>query len=370
MTENNKLIEVFGKGQRMTKEFLNSAEGLTKRKMVWETLRNIEGPASFQRFSEAIASTDFSYLLTADMNAQLIGLYEQFPVSYKNWTRALTVNDFKTAPLPALELVDDILEERSEGEPLGLTSLGESNYTIKVLNQAKGITLNRQTIINDALGVFNSVPEYFARMAANTAEYIATSKIAIAAGADTTLFPTNNSHYNYTTNELTIAGIKAASNLLAEQTDIEGNALNLVPKGIIVPPALRDKANEIVKALTVENYNLSSEVGYKTTGGNQYGGLEISVDKMIPRIQSSNTYKNKCWYMYVDPQINRPTVAFATLRSNPNPRIFRQMPTAQEIGGGVDMFSFDLNSISYKVEWDIGASQIDYRGMVANVPAS
>jgi len=368
MTE--KLIEIFGKGQRINKEFLNSAEGLTKRRKVWELIREIEGVNSYQKLAEAITSTDFSYLLTADMNAQLMGLYAQFPVSYQNWTRAVGVNDFKSAPLPALELPDDILSDRGENEGLTLTTLGESNYSIKVLNKAKGITLTRQAIINDALGAFNAVPEYFARMAQNTAEYLATSKIAISTGPDTTLFPTNNSNANYTTNELSISSLKAAINMLATQTDTNDNQLNLVPRGIMVPPALADKANEVVKALTIERYDLTSEVGYKTTGNNPYAGLEISVNKMIPRIQSSNTYKNKCWYLYADPAVNRPTVAFATLRSNPTPRIFREMPTAQEIGGGTDMFSFNLSAISYKVEWDIGASQIDYRAMVANKPTS
>lgn len=366
----NKLVEIFGKGQRMTKEFLNSADGLTRRRKVWELLRTVEGGESFNRLAEAITSTDFTYLLTADMNAQLLGLYEQFPVSYPNWTRQVTVNDFKSAPLPALELPDTILADRGDNEGLSLASLGESNYTIQVLNKAKGITLSRQAIVNDALGAFNAVPEYFARLASNTAEYLSTSKIAVAAGPDTTLFPTNDSNGNYTTNELSTAGVIAAANKMAIQTDSEGNQLNLEPKGIMVPPALRMKAQEIVKALTVERYDLSSEVGYKTTGNNPLANLEVSVNKMIPTIQSSNPYKNKCWYLYANPAVNRPAVAFAKLRANPTPRIFREMPTAQEIGGGADMFSFNLNSISYKVEWDIGAAQIDYRSMVANKPTS
>lgn len=369
-TETTKYAEIFGKSQRMTKEFLRSPEGLTKRTKVREFLGTIEGMQGFNRLAEAIGSSDFSYLLTADMNAQLLGLYEQFPVSYKNWTRSFTVNDFKSNPLSALELPDSILADRGEEEGLSLATLGESNFTIQVMNKAKGISLTRQAIINDALGAFNSVPEYFARLATNTAEYLATSKIAVAAGADTTLFPTNDSKGNYTTSELSISSVIAAANKMAIQTDSEGNQLNLQPKGIMVPPALTMKAQEIVKALTVERYDLSSEVGYKTSGNNPLAGLEISVNKMIPTLSASNTYRNKQWYLYADPRVNRPTVAFATLRSNPTPRIFREMPTAQEVNGGADMYSFNLSSIAYKVEWDIGASQIDYRSMVANVPTS
>ncbi len=369
MTE-NKLVEVFGKGQRINKEFLNSAEGLTKRRKVLEFLRDVEGTSSYNRLCEAMGSTDFDYLLTADMNAQLLEMQKAVDVSFRNWTRPISVNDFKSNPLPALEAPVRNLQERGQHEGLPVTYLGESNYTIQAKNYADSLELTRQAIINDALGVFNSVPEIFSRAAMMTAEYLATSKIAVAAGADTTLFPTDNTNGNYTTTELSVAGVIAAANKMAIQTDTNGNPLNLQPKGIMVPPALRMKALEIVKALTVERYDLSSEIGYKTSGNNPLAGLEISVNTQIPVISSSNTYHDKQWYLYADPMQNRPTVAFATLRSNPAPRIYRKAPDAQIIGGGMDTFSYVMSTIGYKVEWDIGVSQIDYRAMVANVPAS
>ena len=370
MSDNNKFAEAFGKNQRMTHEYLTSAEGLTRRTRVREFLKEVEGLNGYKRLCEAIGTSDFSYLLTADMNAQLLQMQAAVDVSYRNWTRPIRVNDFKNTPLPALEAPIRNLQERDPQSGLPVTYLGESNYNISVKNLADSLELTRQAIINDALGVFNSVPEIFAREAAMTAEYLATSKIAVAAGPDTVLFPTNDSHGNYTTNELSVDGIIKAANKMAVQTDAEGNPLNLQPKGIIVPPALRMKAQEIVKALTVERYDLSSEVGYKTSGANMLAGLEISVDTQIPIISASNTYRNKQWYLYADPIQNRPTVAFATLNSQPNARIFRKAPDAQVLGGALDAYSYELGTIGYKVEWDIGAAQIDYRSMVANKPTS
>jgi len=369
MTE-NKFAEIFGKDQRMTKDYLKSAEGLTRRTKVQEFLRSVEGMQGYSRLCEAMGTSDFAYLLTADMNAQMLRMQAAVDVSYRNWTRPIRVNDFKNTPLPALEAPIRILQERGENEGLPVTYLGESNYNISIKNLADSLELTRQAIINDALGMFNSVPEVFSRAAAMTAEYVATSKIAVAAGPDTTLFPTNDANGNYTTTELSVAGVIAAANKMAIQTDTKGNPLNLQPKGIIVPPALRMKAQEIVKALTVERYDLTSEVGYKTTGNNPLAGLEISVDTQIPVCSSSNAYKNKQWYLYADPIADRPTVAFATLNSNPTPRIFRKAPDAQVLGGGMDNYSYEMSTIGYKVEWDIGAAQIDYRGMVANAPTS
>jgi len=101
MISESKFKEIFGSGQRMTKEYLNSAEGLTKRRKVWEFLRTVEGMQSYSRFCEAMGTSDFSYLLTADMNAQLLEMQKAVDVSYPLWTRQVRVNDFKSTPLPA-----------------------------------------------------------------------------------------------------------------------------------------------------------------------------------------------------------------------------------------------------------------------------
>jgi len=304
------------------------------------------------------------------MNAQLLERQKTVDATYPLWTRPVRVNDFKSTPLPALDGPIRRLQERGENEGLGKTYLGESQYTIQAKNYADSLELTRQAIINDALGVFNAVPETFAQAAAQTAEYLATSQIAVAAGPDTTLFPTDDSHGNYTTSELSIASVIAAATKMSIQTDAKGNALNIQPKGIMVPPALKWKAAEIIDALTLERYDLTSEVGYKTSGNNPVAGLEIAVNTMIPVVSSSNTYKNKQWYLYGDPVANRPTVAFAVLNSNPTPRIFRKAPDAQVLGGAMDQYSYEMSTIGYKIEWDIGAAQIDYRCMVANKPTS
>jgi len=367
MTE-RKFAEIFGKGHQMTKEYLRSAEGLARRAEVVKLLRSVEGMQGYGRLMEAMSTSDFSYLLTADMNAQLLQMYAATDVSYRNWTRPIRVNDFKSTPLPALEAPVGRLQKRGEKEGLHRTYLGESNYAITAENYADSLSLTRKAIINDALGVFNSVPEIFSRAAALTAEYLATTQIAAAAGPDGTLF--TSGHGNLISSELSLAGVIEAATYMGKQTDAKGNPLNLSPKGIMVPPALKMKAQEIVKALTVERYDLTSEVGYKTVGNNPLAGLEISVNTQIPVVSSENTYKDKQWYLYADPRLNKPTVAFATLNVAPDPRVFRIAPNAQIIGGSMDVYSFETSSVDYKIEWDIGAAQIDYRAMVASKPTS
>ena len=360
-----KLTEVFGaKGANRGSSFLKSNEGLKKRAEVWNLLSEVEGRRGVSRIAEAMSTSDFDYLLTADMNAQLMNSFARYPASYKMWTKAVTVNDFKSNPMPALEGPQRILQPQAQLEGLTKTYLGESNYTIQAQTLSDSLELSRQTIINDALGAFNMIPEKFAEAAVMTGEYYATSEIAVAAGADDTLF--TSGHNNLMTTELSIAGIKEAAVLMAQQKDDASLPIYNRPKGLIVPPELEEVAKAIVNALSIETIETST----RQMGTNPYSNLEVAVNPWITSIASDNTYAEKQWYMYSDPNVGRPAVAFATLQGAPMPRIFRKTPDSQIIGGGLDDYSFETNSLEYKVAWDIGTAQIDYRGMVASVPES
>jgi hypothetical protein len=366
----SKFKEVFGSmgPKAITKEYLNSAEGLIKRRRVYELLQTVEGSKSFRKLCEAITTSDFSYLLTADMNARLLDAWGRQPVSYPNWTRSFKTNDFKLNPLPLLDFPKRTLQQIDETSGLPRTSVGEGNFSIQTVTYADSIALSRQTIINDALGAFNRLPAGFGEAARMTAEQLATSMICDANGPHAALFNTANN--NLLTVDLTYDGVRQAWTALQEQTDVYGLPINLAPKGILVPKQLELKAREIVKAVNIERYDLATEVGYKTIGQNQFAGLEVSVDPWITAISVNNPQAAKQWYMYSDPNVGRPAIGFSTLYSNPDPMIFMRVPDAQTIGGGLDPYSFEYDSFEYKVRWDIGASQIDFRPMVASKPTS
>lgn len=360
-----KLTEVFGaKGANRGASFLKSNEGMQKRAEVWKLISEVEGRRGVSKLAEAMSTSDFDYLLTADMNTQLMASFAHWPTSYKMWTKPVTVNDLKVNSVVSLEGPQRILQTQKELAGLPKTYLGESKHTIQLETRSDSIELSRQAIINDALGAFNSIPEKLGQAATMTAEYVATSEIADVDGPDATLF--TSAHNNAMDTELSVAGIKEAAVLMAQQVDDASLPIYNRPKGIIVAPELEEVAKAIVGALSIETL----ETNTRQMGTNPYSNLEIAVDPWLTTISSDNTYAAKQWYMYSDPNVGRPAVAFGTLQGAPMPRIFRRTPDSQIIGGGLDDYSFENNSVEYKVSWDIGASQVDYRGMVASQPTS
>jgi len=362
----SKIIESFGAKHSTPRgsSYLKTPEGMMQKSKVYEFLAGLEGPSAYSKVAEAMSTSDFDYLLTSDMNAQLMNSFSRWPVSYPMWTRAVTVNDFKSNPMPALEGPRRILQTQEELAGLTKTYLGESNYTIQLETRSDSIELSRQAIINDALGAFNMIPEKLGEAAAMTGEYVATSMIADSSGADATLF--TEAHNNLMTTELSVAGVKEAAILMAQQVDDASMPIYNRPRGLIVPPELEEVAKAIVSAISIETL----ETNTRQMGANPYSNLQVAVNPWITSISSSNDYAEKQWYMYSDPNIGRPAVAFATLQGAPTPRIFRKTPDSQIIGGGLDGYSFENNSVEYKVSWDLAAAQIDYRGMVASQPES
>ena len=365
-----KFSEVFGKGQSMTKEYLNSADGLRRRAEVWNLLRTIEGPLSLNRMAEAIGTSDFSYLLTSDMNAQLLDAHARYEVSYPMWTKQVTVNDFKEVPLVAFERPLRMLQKTAEYEKRPKTYVGEGQYTIKIDSYSDTIELTREAIINDALGAFNQIPQGFAEGAAMRAEYLATEIIADANGPHASMFDSAGTYKNLITDELSYDAVIKLWKKMAAQKDAAGLPIRIKPACLVVPPELEPKATEIVTALSIERYDLSSEAGYKTNGKNMLGNLQVAVNTMIEQISTSNSHADKQWYLGADPAIGRPAVAFGVYRAAPTPRLLKKTPDTEIIGGGMDQFSFGSRTIEYGVEWDIAAARIDPRYMGASKPTS
>ena len=262
MINEGKFTEVFGKNQRMTKEYLNSTDGKKRRAKVWELVRSIEGPQSLNRMAEAIGTSDFSYLLTADMNAQLIDAHARYPVSYPLWTKQVQVNDFKQVPLVAFERPIRMLQKTGENEGRPKTYVGEGEYTIQIDSYSDTIELTRQAIVNDALGAFSQIPAGFAEAAAMRAEYLATEIIADVNGPHASMFDASSTYKNLITSELSYDAVISLWKKMAVQKDAAGLSVMIRPKCLIVPPELEPKANEIVTAMSIDRYDLASEVGY------------------------------------------------------------------------------------------------------------
>lgn len=359
-----KFDEAFGPlGARSSKK---TEAGLMARANAWSFLNEVRGEDGANHLAEALSTSDFDYILTSDMNAMLLAGYQYDAPSYPMWTKSITVPDFKANPLNYLNDVSGLMDNIAELEESSYGKMTDGGYTITASPYEKKLKLSRQAIVNDALNAFRSIPTSFSRLAARTVEKKATQQIADVNGPDATLFTSD--HGNLITSELSYDALEEAWQSMAIQTNPNGDPIFTRPKGIIVPKQLEPIARRIVSAIEIET--LDDTNGFRSKSNNMFSGLEVAVAPYITSVSSDNTYKAKQWYMYGDPNMGVPTVAVATLQGNPNPVIYSKAPDAVAIGGGSIPYSFQNNALEWKVAWDLGFSQLDYRAMVASKPAS
>lgn len=357
-----KFIEAFG--ARGTHEAKMSEKGLLQRANVWSLLSEARGERGAEHIAEALSTSDFDYILTSDLNTMLLDGYAYDVPSYTKWTRNVSVPDFKANPLDYLNDISGLMDNIAELEESSYGKMTDGQYTIQASPFEKKLKLSRQAIVNDALNAFRNIPRSFSRMAARTAEYKATAMIADSAGPDATLFTAG--HKNLISSELSYAALEEAWTVMAAQTNPNGDPIFNAPKGLIVSKQLEPVARRIISTNEIETMDDTN--GFRSKSSNMFSGLEIAVAPYITTLSSSNPYAAKQWYMYGDPNASIPAVAVATLQGMPDPRIYSKAPDAVESGGGSSPYSFANNSLEYKVAWDLGFAQMDYRSMVASKP--
>jgi hypothetical protein len=123
------------------------------------------------------------------------------------------------------------------------------------------------------------------------------------------------------------------------QRDVQGDALNLVPKYLVVGPAQEQLAYQYTSSMYTPTKNADINPIYNAA-------LTVIVE---PRITGTE------WYLVADPAMID-TIEYAFLEGE------GELFTEQKIG-------FDVDGMQLKARMVFNAKAIDYRGMYKNVGA-
>jgi hypothetical protein len=131
----------------------------------------IEGRTSTFWLREAMSTAEFPLLMGDILDRQLLGKYQEFQPTYRNYCKIGSVRDFRTVR----RLRTDGLEGRynlttaSSGNRPELTpgieddALTESGYTYAVSVYEKQAAINWRMPVNDDLDAFRDIPDRLAR---------------------------------------------------------------------------------------------------------------------------------------------------------------------------------------------------------------
>lgn len=237
-------------------------------------------------------SSDFPQLVGNAVRTSVLRGYEEFPEVFPEFTRAVSVADFKKQSLAGLGQFVGIQEIPEGGEyPYGTFS--EMGQDLQLVKSGAIFSITDEAIINDDLGLFDSVPAKMGaaakRQLGDRVFNLITSNPVMGDGK--TLFHAD--HGNLLTGAApTTAAIDAMIAKMALQKDAHENPIRVPLKFVLVPVGL----GGLVRQILDSQYEIAA--GKNLTAPNYVRGRFVVIED--PRLDANST---TAFYGVADPAV-------------------------------------------------------------------
>ena len=299
----------------------------------------------------AFSSVSLPGILSNVANKKLLQSYEAQPIIAMKLCSTGDLNDFKENDRFRLTDVGDLLPIAADGE-IKDGGLIEESAKNQLDTYGKKFCLTRKMIINDDLSSFMKVPTAMGNRAARLIDQLFFSRLlSNPAQADgKALFSTNHKNLlSGASSALSSDSLKKAIQLFLDQVDADGQPISVEPKYLLVPTALKHLAIELTQGATLIMSGTDNAVR---------PALNVLSDENLQVISSpylgNSAYEGSSqtgWYLFGDPK-TVDTWEIGFLKGKRTPTVER---------GETD---FNTLGLWFRVYFDLGVREQDYRGMV------
>lgn len=214
--------------------------------------------------NRAMVTADFPLILANVANKVLAQGYDEEMATYGLWVKEVDVNDFKTNSDVTLGTSGRLSKLNESGE-ITEKQLTESGESWKIESFANEFAITRQMIVNDDLGAFNGLLAEFGKMAKRTANGIVYDLLQAKGDYASYVMKDGIAIFNTATHKnlassgaaLSASTLEAAITAMKRQTTAAGDALNILPRFLMVAPEQEITALSIINSLasTTDNKN-------------------------------------------------------------------------------------------------------------------
>lgn len=318
--------------------------------------------------SEADSKADFPEYLYGPLSVNLWWGYNIKVAQYEKYVAVQSVNDFRETRLRGINGLRGVGRVGDHGEYPAMRRTEKAPAGIAVDTYGGVYSLTRQLIINDDSGeLLNRNPRDMGRA---IARFIGETVIALIESNPTA--PDGAAFFsgargNEVTTALSENSLAAAISFGEGQLDDDGERIVVTYDRLIVKTAIMELiANRIIESqLTGATSNDTATTVFDKGTKNPVAGI-LPADGVIrePWMSDSND-----WYLLANPS-EIPAFALAFLNGKREPFIGLKNPEVRNaMGPGVDPYTFELDSVDFKVRHDFGVAAFDprgaYRGVVA-----
>lgn len=330
------------------------------------------------QFSEAMSTDDFQFLFGQIIDRQILGAYSATEKSWPTYAKRATVRDFRQVKRYYVDGGQGQLGQVDELEPYPEAHLSDGEYGYEVQKWGRRLSLSWETIVNDDLDAFRTLPERLGIAAARTEEKFVTELFVDASGPHASFFTSNNGNIVPNNPVFGVAGLRAAMTLLLTMKDTDGEPIVAESMTLVVPPHLYVEANEIVNATSLEigvvgqgaDAAPAPETRYRTSNWIRNGGIvNPAINFYIPTV-AETANGDTSWFLFASTNTARPALEVGFLRGYETPQVFRKSPNAVNVSGGglIDpsQGDFDHDSAQWKLRHVFGGARMAPLAAVAS----
>lgn len=304
----------------------------------------------------AVSGSSLSYLFTTSLNARVLVGFMEAPDTTAGWTQSRDVADFKQ--------YENIRLQKGAGmapHPRGGTAdhwnRADQQETNRIARYSRQFFVDEQDFIDDQLDALSSTPQEMGE----ASRRLVPDLVYAVLMSNPTLTATGRALVNSTDANLDTGSALNAANLktgVSEMMIVQENNvnLNITPTHLLVPPARKHLAHELVN---------SSQILFGGDNETVRGNLNsLKADNLTPvaeaRLQNGVTHPgtgvtyagaDNDWYL-ISNQV--PTIEVAYLRGTGRAP---QTSTWKKMGDGGEW------GIGYAAKMDVGAAAQEWRGI-------
>ena len=331
-----------------------------------------QGRRPLHYLKEAMTTSDFPYLFGDILDRQLLASYREAPVVWQNYVHQGRVRDFREVKRLSVYGVDQVLETVPENGEYKKAKMSENApYTYAVVKHGRKVPYSWETLLNDDLGAFAGTPDRLGKAARRSESKFVTQLHVDANGPHASFYTVGNKNIVTGNPSLSIPGLQTALTVMASQVDENGEPIDIEVVELVVPPALSVMADNYLNALQLwinENKAAGNPEQNIVTANWMKAKFRKTVNPYIP-IVASSANGNTSWFLFANPDNNRPALEIGFLIGHEEPEIFMKLPNAVRVGGGAVSAmdgDFDTDSIEYKLRHVFGGTRMDPKMTVAS----
>jgi Mu-like prophage major head subunit gpT len=321
---------------------------------------------------EADSKADFPEFLFGIIRTALWAGYERIAPQFERYATIENAPDFRERRLRGLNALTGIGYVGDHGEYPGMRRTERPSAPLAVDTYGGVYSLTRQLIINDDTGeLLNRNP---ADMGFNAGNFVAETVVALIVSnplaADGAVF-FSSGRGNQGTAPLSEDALADAITAMETQRDDDGYRIRIRANLLVVQNARQ----EMIARRIVNSTTTGATINY--TGGTAGVGSAFMDKGTLNPVQGilngdqilRETFLPDAndWYLFADPG-SVPAFAIGFLNGERRPFIGLKNPEVRNaLGPGVDPYTFELDSVDFKVRLDFGAAAVDPRGAYRSV---